>query len=52
DRAMKYGILKKLVKKGNKAIYVSSFFIVDPHRKTARSKGWLIHEERYELTLS
>lgn len=39
-----------------KAIYVSSFFIVDPFRQLAHkaqsdSKGWLIHEERIELSL-
>jgi len=44
--------IEEIGKEGNKAIYVSSYFIVDPYRKTARSKGWLIHEERYELTLS
>lgn len=39
-----------------KAIYVSSYFIVDPFRghslhTHSNGKGWLIHEEREELTL-
>jgi len=44
--------IEEIGKDGKKAIYVSSFFIVDPYRKTSKSKGWLIHEERHELTLS
>lgn len=39
-------------KVGNKIIYVSAYFIVDPYRKTAIDKGWLIHEEREEVTLA
>jgi hypothetical protein len=35
-----------------KPMYVSSFFIVDPYRRQAQSKGWLIHEERREIDLS
>lgn len=34
-----------------KPVYVSSFFIADPHRNQTPSKGWLIHEERHELSL-
>jgi hypothetical protein len=39
-----------------KAVYVSSYFIVDPFRghslhTHSNGKGWLIHEEREELTL-
>ncbi len=35
------------------AFHVGSYFLVDPHRAggNVRSKGWLIHEERTELTL-
>lgn len=39
-----------------KAVYISSYFIVDPFRGQSlhthsNGKGWLIHEEREELTL-
>lgn len=34
-----------------KPVYVSSFFIVDPYRRHSATKGWLIHEDRYELIL-
>jgi hypothetical protein len=44
--------IEEIGKEGNKAIYLSAFFIVDPYRKQAPNKGWLIHEEREELTLS
>lgn len=44
--------IEEIGKIGNKAVYVSAFFIVDPFRKQSTSKGWLIHEEREELTLS
>jgi len=43
--------IEEIGKAGNKAIYVSAFFIVDPYRKQAPGKGWLIHEEREELVL-
>lgn len=35
------------------AVHVGSYFLVDPYRSSgnARHKGWLIHEERTELTL-
>jgi hypothetical protein len=35
------------------AYHIGSYFLVDPHRGTGpvQSKGWLIHEERRELTL-
>lgn len=36
------------------AVHVGSYFLVDPYRSTGgqtREKGWLIHEERTELTL-
>lgn len=36
---------------GYKPMYVYALIIVDPYRKQAWSKGWLIHEERHELTL-
>ena len=44
--------LEEIGRVGNKATYVSAFFIVDPYRKQAPNKGWLIHEEREELILS
>lgn len=44
--------IEEIGKIGNKATYVSAFFLVDPYRKQAPSKGWLIHEEREELILS
>ena len=44
--------IEEIGKEGNKAVYLSAFFIVDPYRKQALSKGWLIHEEREELILS
>lgn len=34
-----------------KPIYVSSFLLVDPFRFSSHTKGWLIHEERFELTV-
>ncbi|HED17841.1 MAG TPA: hypothetical protein ENI64_13635 [Gammaproteobacteria bacterium] len=34
------------------ATYVSSFILVDPYRKQAPGKGWLLHESRDELILS
>jgi len=44
--------IEEIGKEGNKAIYLSAFSIVDPYRKQAPNKGWLIHEEREELVLS
>lgn len=32
-------------------VYISSFFVVDPYRAHFSPKGWLIHEERRDLTL-
>ena len=43
---------EKIGKQGNKVIYVSAFFIIDPYRKQANSKGWLIDEVREEITIS
>lgn len=34
-----------------KAVYVSAFFVVDPYRKQALTKGWLIHEDRLDLDI-
>lgn len=36
-----------------KAVHVGSYFLVDPYRApgAVRTKGWLIHEERHDLTL-
>lgn len=44
--------VEEIGKTGNKAIYISSYFIVDPYRKNAPGKGWLIHEERKNLVIS
>jgi hypothetical protein len=44
--------IEEIGKEGNKAIYISAFFIVDPYRKQAPDKGWLIHEEREEISLA
>jgi len=43
--------IEEIGKEGDNAVYVSSFLIVDPYRKHSDSKGWLIHEERHDLTL-
>ncbi|VAW61738.1 hypothetical protein MNBD_GAMMA08-981 [hydrothermal vent metagenome] len=43
--------IEEIGKEGDKAVYVSSFFIAAPFRKNSKSKGWLIHEERHDLTL-
>lgn len=48
---------KSLIGGSYKPVYVSSFFIVDPfrgqtHLGQSDSKGWLIHEERLELSLN
>ncbi len=34
------------------ATHISSFFLVDPHRRHTREKGWLLHEDRREIELS
>lgn len=44
--------VEKIGKVDNKAIYISSYFIVDPYRKLSNSKDWLIHEERKEVILN
>lgn len=44
--------IEEIGKIGNKPVYVSAFFLVDPYRKKAPNKGWLIHEEREELLLN
>jgi hypothetical protein len=44
--------VEEIGKVGNKAMYISSYFIVDPYRNQAPNKGWLIHEEREEVQLS
>lgn len=44
--------IEEIGKVGNKAIYVSAFFIIDPYRKHTHGKGWLIHEERKEVALN
>ena len=37
-----------------KAVYLKSYWLVDPYRSkhSAKNKGWLLHEERNDLTLS
>lgn len=37
---------------GYKAMHINSYFMVDPFRKQNYAKGWLIHEERSEVTLN
>lgn len=32
-------------------VHVGSYFLVDPYRPDSSPKGWLIHEERTDLTL-
>ena len=44
--------IEEIGKMGNKPVYISAFFLVDPFRKQAPNKGWLIHEEREELLLN
>jgi len=44
--------VEEIGKFDNVATYVSSFILVDPYRKQAPGKGWLLHESRDELTLS
>ncbi len=44
--------IEEIGKVNNIAIYVSAFFIVDPYRNQTFNKGWLIHEEREEITLN
>ncbi|MGD8941224.1 MAG: hypothetical protein PVJ72_17715 [Gammaproteobacteria bacterium] len=33
------------------AVHVNAYFLVDPYRGQSYAKGWLIHEEREELSL-
>lgn len=44
--------VEEIGKFNNVATYVSSFILVDPYRKQAPGKGWLLHESRDELILS
>lgn len=43
--------VEEIGKEGEKPVYVSAYFIVDPYRSnnSASAKGWLIHEERHEI---
>lgn len=34
-----------------KPTYVSAYFLVDPYRSHTPTKGWLIHEERWNVTI-
>jgi hypothetical protein len=43
--------IEEIGKVGTKVVHVGSYWVVDPYRKQAPEKGWLIHEERTELTL-
>jgi hypothetical protein len=37
---------------GYKAVHINSYWLVDPYRgQTTYDKGWLIHEERGDVTL-
>lgn len=42
------------VRDGSKymAMHINSYFLVDPFRNQSLEKGWLIHEEREEITLN
>lgn len=31
--------------------FVLAYFLVDPNRRQSVSKGWLVHETRYDLIL-
>lgn len=44
--------VEEIGKVGNKAMYVSCYFIVDPYRAQTPNKGWLIDETRIELDLN
>jgi hypothetical protein len=43
--------IEEIGKSGNRAVHVGSYFVVDPYRQQTPTRGWLIHEERTELTL-
>ena len=43
--------IEEIGKVGTKVVHVGSYWVVDPYRKQAPEKGWLIHEQRTELTL-
>ncbi len=36
---------------GWKVVHVAAYFLVDPFRARTPTKGWLIHEERHQLTI-
>lgn len=43
--------IEEIGKEGNEAVHVMAYMLVDPYRKQAPTKGWLIHEERTPLVL-
>lgn len=43
--------VEEIGKSGKTAVYVSSYFIVDPYRFQTQSKGWLIDERRIDVLL-
>ena len=43
--------IEEIGKVGTKVVHVGSYWVVDPYRKQSPEKGWLIHEQRTELTL-
>lgn len=43
--------IEEIGRVGTKVVHVGSYWVVDPFRKQSPEKGWLIHEQRTELTL-
>lgn len=43
--------VEEIGKDGNRVMHVGSYFVVDPYRQQTLTRGWLIHEERTELSL-
>ena len=43
--------IEEIGRVGSRVTHVGAYFVVDPYRRQAPSQGWLIHEERHELTL-
>jgi hypothetical protein len=43
--------VEEIGRDGDRVIHVGSYFVVDPYRQQTPTRGWLIHEERTELTL-
>jgi len=43
--------VEEIGKSNGKPTYVSAYFLVDPYRSQTPTKGWLIHEERWNVTI-